>query len=377
MPAPKATKKSGKENAPLTKSRVIKGRDEGMDDDEGSNVDEDGPGKRPPSSQGGITGSKIGKVKGKSEDGVDEKSSGELQRKFMAMTAERDRIRSQRDTFATQFEELSNLRNTEAEALFDKFRSKAEQHARAQTDVISSLTVHNEKLQEKIASLEKALASVPAGLPSAGGVFEAAASKEGSSNKDKERLERREKEILSLKDELAKTQANVKERESRISQLERDYKAEVAHSRSLQASSNRNPLAASVSTTPEEADKDAQSLKLYEDLTDLNITNVKIKTGKAGKEVTFICVQTVEGRSLNFKLRAYNEPDPSLVGKGDNPWIKMLLYTPEGLEYEDPTFKQRLGFFASEFVAPRDQAQGLWESLKVRISPNGEVGDDE
>ncbi len=75
----------------------------------------------------------------------------------------------------------------------------------------------------------------------------------------------------------------------------------MQHSRSLQAaakSGSAPSLAASVSTTREEAEKDVQSLKLYEDMTDLNIMNVKIKSGgKNGKEVTFNCVQTVEGRS--------------------------------------------------------------------------------
>lgn len=86
-----------------------------------------------------------------------------------------------------------------------------------------------------------------------------------------------------------------------VSSLEREFQAEVEHSRSLQASAKSNgalTLAASVSTTPEEAEKDVQSLKLYEDMTDLNIMNVKIKSGgKNGKEVTFNCIQTVEGRS--------------------------------------------------------------------------------
>ena len=88
--------------------------------------------------------------------------------------------------------------------------------------------------------------------------------------------------------------------------LEREIKAEVEHSRSLQAAAKSGgapSLAASVSTTPEEAEKDAQSLKLYEDMTDLNIMNVKIKSGgNNGKEVTFNCVQTVEGRSKSSAL---------------------------------------------------------------------------
>ena len=83
--------------------------------------------------------------------------------------------------------------------------------------------------------------------------------------------------------------------------MEREFKAEVEHSRSLQASTRSAPtpsLSASVSVDPEEAEKDAQSLKIYEDITDLCITNVKVKSGgKNGKDVTFNCIQTVDNRS--------------------------------------------------------------------------------
>ena len=41
------------------------------------------------------------------------------------MTAERDRLRAQRETISKQFEELSKLRKSEAETLFEKYKEKA------------------------------------------------------------------------------------------------------------------------------------------------------------------------------------------------------------------------------------------------------------
>lgn len=41
------------------------------------------------------------------------------------MTSERDRLRKERDTFAKQFEELSRLRNTASESLYDRYKEKA------------------------------------------------------------------------------------------------------------------------------------------------------------------------------------------------------------------------------------------------------------
>ncbi len=345
------------------------------------------------------------------------------------MTAERDRLRIQRDTFTKQFEELSKTRSTDIEGVFEKYKEKAGLQAKgksgiglkgtrpnvvraiAQNDIISSLTESNEKLQARAQTLEKALAAAKEAsttLPSAGGVFEAAPAPAKADPK----------EVKALKEELAKAQAALKEKDEKseslqpalpcllfrpkrpVSSLERECKAEVEHSRSLQAAAKSGPaasLAASVSTTPEEADKDSQSLKLYEDMTDLNIMNVKIKSGgKNGKEVTFNCVQTVEGRSasprhpsyplklmsctgLNFKLRAYNELDPELVAvKSDNPWVKSVVYQPISLEYEtDTDFIKRLGIFASEFSVRKEQLGVLWENLKSRISVNGVLEDME
>ena len=71
----------------------------------------------------------------------------------------------------------------------------------AQNEIIASLTALNEKLQAKAATLEKALTAtreIPTSLPAAGGVFEAPA---GVADP---------KQIMALKDELAKAQIALK-----------------------------------------------------------------------------------------------------------------------------------------------------------------------
>jgi hypothetical protein len=47
------------------------------------------------------------------------------------MTVERERLRSQRDAFAKQFEELSKLRNTDTEAVFEKYKEKVTLQAKS------------------------------------------------------------------------------------------------------------------------------------------------------------------------------------------------------------------------------------------------------
>ena len=80
---------------------------------------------------------------------------------------------------------------------------------------------------------------------------------------------------------------------------------------------------------------------------------------------------------LNFKLRIFNELDANLVSsKSDNPWIKSVVFSPQGLEHEnDKEFIKRLNVFANEFSVKMDQLPALWESLKSSIRVND--GDEE
>ena len=100
--------------------------------------------------------------------------------------------------------------------------------------------------------------------------------------------------------------------------LDKDYRAEQEHSRSLQAelqaSKSGSKLAQSVSTTPDEAEKDAQCLRLYEDLTDICVVSVKVEQGgKGGKEVVFNCIHTVGGRSECRQRRSHTISINSII----------------------------------------------------------------
>jgi hypothetical protein len=53
-----------------------------------------------------------------------DKDAGSLQKRLAAMTAERDRAVAERKEVAAQFEELSQLRASEAETLLEKFKKQ-------------------------------------------------------------------------------------------------------------------------------------------------------------------------------------------------------------------------------------------------------------
>ncbi|WVQ93044.1 hypothetical protein IAU59_000108 [Kwoniella sp. CBS 9459] len=303
----------------------------------------------------------------------------ELKRKLSALATERDRLRSQRDTYSKQFEELTKTRS-EGEGLYEKYKSKAELQAKAQNDIIASQTALTEKLQAKVKALEKALSSASAsatasgsegGVQTTGGVSDSG----GSGGKVDP------KEVKALRDDLAKINAESKGKDDKIAQLQREYKAEVEHSRSLQAAAGKgtsssapagpsSAINTNTNTMSEEAAKDAKSLALYEDLTMLNIANVKIKSTKIGDETTFNCILSMDGQSLNFKLRCYNEIDKTQTP----PYVKSVHYIPEQstLQHEPASFVKRLDYFATEFVIPRDQLGGFFLELRAKMSPEDE-----
>ncbi|WVR08905.1 hypothetical protein IAU60_005964 [Kwoniella sp. DSM 27419] len=345
MVAGPIAKTTGKENAPPPRSSRTS-TEEQIDD---MAVDDDVPRKSRPVSKSGS------KVLGSAHDGAGD-DVRDLKRKLSAITAERDRYRSQRDTYAKQFEELTKNKS-DSEVMYDKLKEKAEMMDQAQSKTIEKQGQLLDKLQAKLNSLEKAAKD---GLPNAGGVFES-------------NVKADPKEVRALKDEMARLKSEVKEKDDRIAQVTREYKAEVEQSRLMQSTRGGSaapaPAATTVSTTPEEAEKDAKSLALYEDLTMLNIANVKIKQGKAGSETTFNCIISIDGRSLNFKLRCYTEYD-----KDAKKYVKTVHYTPELLQHEPQAFRDKLDYFANEFQIPRDQLGGFFIELRGRM---GDEGDDE
>ncbi|KAL0247818.1 hypothetical protein I308_103896 [Cryptococcus tetragattii IND107] len=293
------------------------------------------------------------------ESEFNEESVKGLKKRLASVTSERDWIQSQSDKFSKQFEELSKLRSTDAEALLQKYKEKTEIQAKAQNDIIASQTALTEKLQAKVQSLEKSLAAAR----------EAAIPVESNAKPDP-------KEVRALKDEIAKMKSEINAKDQRIVNLEREYKAEVEHSRSLQDSS-KNPSSTlasdSVSQTLEEAEKDHASLALYEQLSLMNIVNVKIKDSRFGKERTFNCVMCVNGKSLNFRLRCYTEVDKKQdKSNPDYPYVKVAHYTPELLQNESEEFVEKLEYFAREFTVPRRELGGFFAELRSKMADDEE-----
>ncbi|KAL1406208.1 hypothetical protein Q8F55_007899 [Vanrija albida] len=367
-PAAKASTKRGKENvAPSKAAKVAKvaAQDDELAGDDFDAMDVE-PVKEKPKAGRPPKAAKA--TKGDAPAGEEERAASEPSDVAVAVkkgssAPDADRLRRERDTFAKQFEELSRLRVTESEAVFEKYKERAAAKAKAQADLIENLSALNEKQASKVAELEKALAASQAAAERAA---ERAAQASAPPVLDA-KLD--SKGVKELRDEVFKLRNTIKSKDEQITTIQREYDAEVKHSRSLQKerASSANPPAPAPPSS-EEAEKDQLSVRLYEDISGLAILNINVKQTNAGKEVTCNCLQTsIEGRSFGFKLRSYNEFD-----KRAKKWSKMIEMTPEGLKNEkDTAFVTRLGPFASGFIIPYDQLASAWEQLRARMSDDG------
>ncbi|KAL7421038.1 hypothetical protein Q5752_003922 [Cryptotrichosporon argae] len=286
--------------------------------------------------------------------------------------AERDRARKERDAYARQFEELSKLRNTDVEALFARFKERASEQAATQTKIIADLEALNAKLAARARALEKDVAAATARADKAAKALPLDASLEGKTG-------------AALREEVGKLRLALKGKEGELARVQKEYDAEVKQHQALQKSKSGSgsgagaapaPAAAAGSgQTADEAEKDAESLKLYEDLSGLAVLGVEVRDGKAGRETVFTCCQTSDGKSLAFKLRYFKEPN-----RTTKQWERMVQYTPNAraLQHErarDRALVDRLGPFTGEFVAPRDQVAALAEQMRARLAGTAPVDD--
>lgn len=143
----------------------------------------------------------------------------------------------------------------------------------AQDDLLASLRQSHDCFKSQIKQLQADLASRP----------EAPITTRAPDN------EALVAEIKSLKETLKKKDIDA-------ATLKRDLEAELAMTKQALAAANKKAVSAAPVDASETV-KDSHVIKLYEDLTNLNIPVVKVTSSKLGDEVTVVCVETVGEQS--------------------------------------------------------------------------------
>lgn len=184
----------------------------------------------------------------------------------------------------------------------------------AQEKLIKTLQEMNERLQKQVIVLEKDLKNASTGQSVSATSQPEAKIDTGAKDKEVKALS---SEVKNLKETLKKREQEGKLKYMRPSKyvlcsecshdstslwtaatVKEELTTELRMTQTALATANKRATSSSApSVDATEAAKDTQAIKLYEDLTNLNIPVIKIQQSKSGDEVTFICVQTVGSRS--------------------------------------------------------------------------------
>lgn len=185
--------------------------------------------------------------------------------------------------------------------------------------------------------------------------------------------------------------------------------AEIQHSKTLAAQSR--PVGPAV-TRPAKATtmelRNAPVIKLYEDMTNVLVTNVKFEKSAERPDVDeeqFTCIYTYNNRdtddsfcvylsfvltshshakqrhtALNFTLRThYDRPDgtPADAQIPFEQYVQKLKYQPKDLEKEPPEVVTHLGFFADAFMFTREQMHVFIKTLSENVTNIFSADEDE
>ncbi|CDR99352.1 uncharacterized protein SPSC_04035 [Sporisorium scitamineum] len=233
------------------------------DDDEGSEVEGDDPASA-------MSDELLMDTRAFS-DYVDKKLSKLLSKREQMLEERLDRITSQRDEIQAQYDDLRQLRNTDAEKALDEFKKTAEARYRHDKDLINSLKV-------KVEAAEKRAKEAEGGASGANG-GDRSMSILNASVRESVQPETPDRRIEELEKQHRKEMAEAVRQQKRLEEDVRAYKLqleqEIAQSKAhgAKASAANGTSAASASLAALEDEKAVR--KLYEDLTGLVVTGVE------------------------------------------------------------------------------------------------------
>ncbi|KAK0228780.1 hypothetical protein IW262DRAFT_1456003 [Armillaria fumosa] len=330
---------------------------------------------------------------------IESNSGGELKRLRRELAEVRDRA----DKYSKQLEELFEIRHTEPEHLLIEYRKQSDSKMEAQDALIRELT----------SNLAKKEPLIREGKTSVLHLMTREAVEE-----EKETLER---DVQRYKGRVEVCDRDLKEKDKKILEQEQtslsiavfllraisylrlvkdlrvELQAEIDRANNLAKDPRRPPGSAQrnrgQTVLGAQEPKHGATIKFYEDVTNLLITNVRNeKCTKRDKEEDWIltCIYTYvdedspgdpdsNGKSLNFNLRLCHE-----LNEG-NEYADAILYSPLELDKETEEFVNQLDFLSGPFTFPRRQLPVFIRTINNTIGKTtqeeeggeGEAADDD
>jgi hypothetical protein len=181
-----------------------------------------------------------------------------------------------------------------------------------------------------------------------------------------------QRDVEELKGKEKEREREISELKTREQELKTDLKAEQQRSTQLasQARSSHHPHTGSSSRTAAHNAKYGQTIKFYEQLTNLLVTSVKIQPksgfGSEGESTAFTCVYTCDVQpsdsvenppALNFTLEFMKDEDG----------YDQVHYQPLFLENESEEFIQRLSYYSDSFQFATGQLAVFIRQMRDKI----------
>ncbi|KAF7778543.1 hypothetical protein Agabi119p4_2888 [Agaricus bisporus var. burnettii] len=284
------------------------------------------------------------------------------------------RLEEENKALSKQLEEALRIRHTEPEVLLQRLQEQYEAKIRAAEEVNKALT---EQLTTK-----QPLAGL--GKSSILHLITRQDAEEERQGLEKENVGLKSRLEDALKESSAKDQV-INELRNTEKQLGLELKAEIERANTLSKQASRQPQHTPRSGNSAEDPKLAEAIKLYEDLTNIIILNIRSQPSpdpKKKEEWHFSCFYThtdesdsvaPSTQSLSFLLRSYeNDSDGKITD-----WVQ---YTPTSLETLPPAFVEKLTFLNTAFQFERNQMalflRSLYTALEDVVKDSNDDGDE-
>ncbi|OCH85692.1 hypothetical protein OBBRIDRAFT_797914 [Obba rivulosa] len=282
-------------------------------------------------------------------------------------------ITAERDKLSKQLEELFHVRHSEPEAALQDLSAQYEAKIQTQASLIQELTSQIARLKTSTAS-EKGWALHFLTREAAD---EEKAALEQELRKLKDQIRQRDVQLAQKDKEIAgaEAQANL---------LRSDLEVEIERGKAL--ARNAPPTVARAAHPKVVGDhKNAEVIKLYEDMTNFLVINVRIEKSPYFdlEEPVYTCMfsnppgehagqEATRAHSLTFQLRKFwqrsEDLEPDAVISERSELVQKMQYTPMNLERESEDFVNRLDFLKDSFTFAAEQTDVFLKTLKKILS---------
>jgi len=280
---------------------------------------------------------------GVSANGRGGESIVSLQRRIRELRSKLADTESSREKYRTQLQKLHQLRHTDPEKNVQDMEKLWEERNKVQEERIAELRRYAGLLSKDDDTPQKRIVDL-----------------EGENARLKAELGRARQQLSDAE----RTKEHEKELEAEIRRLNETLQQEINYSKRIHASNK-------VVTNTKPDPTSAKITKLYEDMTNITISDCRTEKAENGlnDNDVYNCVVTVDGRSVGFKLGIHVKSSSQPTTPGKSTSLETLVsYTPTSLSQEtNQDLLDSLDFLCEPFDFSPEQFDTFLRTLVDRV----------